>query len=168
MGNETVKMTTKEDLQKWDDLLDEYEKSVGLAKYAPDSLSSEELNTYLSMNRNELEKLSPEDCAQISYRLGQYSFHVQRTLNRELARHNWADETIKETIADEINSYKGYGYLEKYYQAVKHNEKASKLSSIKKYAKQRSDRLSYLANSIKGLSDILLNIQKTKVKHHGN
>jgi hypothetical protein len=156
---------TKEELAHWDNILDEYENSISLSKYLPEALPSDELNSYLTMNRNDLEKLAPEDCAQIAYRLGQYSFHIQRTLNRELARYNWAEETIKETIADEINNYKGYGYVEKYYQAVRHNDKALSLSNIRKYAKQRSDRLGYLANNIKNLSDIILNIQKTKVKH---
>jgi hypothetical protein len=82
-----------------------------------------------------------------------------------LSRLNWADETIKETIAEEINNYKGYGYIEKSLQAIKNNDKALALNKIKKYAKQRSDRLQYLANSIKHLSDIMLSIQKTKVKH---
>jgi hypothetical protein len=157
--------TSKEEIQYWDNILDEYEQSIGLPEYKGDSLSSDELNSYLTMNRDSIEKLSPEDCAQIAYRLGQFSFHIQRTINRELARFNWADETIKETIADEINNYKGYGYIEKSGQAIKHNDKASSLNNIKKYAKQRSDRLSYLANGVKNLSDILLSVQKTKVKH---
>jgi hypothetical protein len=117
------------------------------------------------MNRDMIEKLTPEDCAQIAYRLGQYSFHLQRTVNRELARYNWAEETIKELISDEINNYKGYGYIEKASQAIKHNDRAQSLNNIKKYAKQRSDRLSYLANGIKNLSDILMSVQRTKVKH---
>jgi len=157
--------TSKEEIRYWDDILDEYEQSIGLPEYKEDVLGSDELNTYLTMNRDSIEKLGPEDCAQISYRLGQFAFHIQRTVNRELARFNWADEVIKETIADEINNYKGYGYLEKSGQAIKHNDKASSLNKIKVYAKQRSDRLSYLANGIKNLSDILLSIQKTKVKH---
>jgi len=157
--------TSKEEIKYWDDILDEYEQSIGLPEYKEDVLGSDELNIYLTMNRDSIEKLGPEDCAQISYRLGQFAFHIQRTVNRELARFNWADEVIKETIADEINNYKGYGYLEKSGQAIKHNDKASSLNKIKVYAKQRSDRLSYLANGIKNLSDILLSIQKTKVKH---
>lgn len=157
--------TSKEEIEKWDLVLDEYESSISLPRYVTNALPQEELNEYLIMSRNTLESLSPEDCAQISYRLGQYSFHIQRSLNRELARLNWADEHIKEVISDEVNNYKGYGYLEKYYQAVKHNEKADSLQKIKKYAKQRSDRLGYIASSIKNLSDILLNIQKIKVKH---
>lgn len=157
--------SSKEEVKRWDDILDEYEHSVGLPVYKNDALSENELNEYLTMNRDSLEKLSPEDCAQISYRLGQFSFHIQRTVNREIARYNWADELIKETIADEINNYKGYGYLEKSGQAIKHNDRAQALNNIKKFAKQRSDRLSYLANGIKNLSDILLSIQRNKVKN---
>lgn len=157
--------TSKEELQRWDNILDEYEKSLGLSSYNPTLLSETELNSYLSMSRDEIEKLSPEDCAQISYRLAQFAFHIQRTINREIARYNWAEESIKETIADEINSYKGYGYIEKSQQAIKHNDKATGLNNIKKYAKQRMDRLSYLANNIKHLSDILLSVQKTKVTY---
>lgn len=158
--------TTKEQVEQWDKVLDEYESSIGLGKYSQThSFTESELSEYLNMSRDSIEKLTPEDCAQISYRLAQYAFFLQRTLNREIARHNWAEESIKETIADEINNYKGYGFLEKSLQAIKHNDKASSLNKIKKYAQQRMDRLSYLANSVKNLSDIILSVQRTKVKH---
>ncbi len=159
-------LTTKEQVEQWDKVLDEYESSIGLGQYSQvHSFTESELNEYFNMNRDAVEKLTPEDCAQISYRLAQYAFFLQRTINRETARHNWAEETIKETIADEINNYKGYGYLEKSLQAIKHNEKATALNKIRKYAQQRIDRLGYLANSVKNLSDIILSVQKTKVKH---
>lgn len=158
--------TAKEELQYWDKILDEYEQSISLPVYSNTyGVTEQEINTYLSMNRDEIEKLSPEDCAQISYRLAQFAFHVQRSINREIARQNWAEDAMKETIADEINNYKGYGYLEKSLQAVKHNDKAQALNNIKRYAQQRTDRLSYIANNLKNLSDIMLAIQKTKVKH---
>lgn len=158
--------TTKEEVQYWDSILDEYEKSIGLGKYSEShSFTEQELNEYFSMTRDSVEKLTPEDCSQIAYRLAQYSFFLQRTINREIARYNWAEESIKDVIADEINTYKGYGYIEKSAQAIKHNDKASGLNSIKKYAKQRIDRLSYLANNIKNLSDIIMLVQRNKVKH---
>lgn len=158
--------SSKEDIQYWDTILDEYESSLALPKYSAQyGVSEQEINQYLTMSRDEIEKISPEDCAQISFRLAQFAFHIQRTINREIARHNWSEENIKETIADEINNYKGYGFIEKSLQAIKHNEKANSLNQIKKYAKQRIDRLSYLANSIKNLSDIMMSIQKTKVQH---
>ena len=157
--------SSKEELKYWDDILDEYEHSIGLPSYKNDVLPESELNEYLTMNRDTLEKLGPEDCAQISYRLGQMSFHIQRTLNREIARHNWAEDTAKMVIAEELNNYKGYGYIEKFYQAVKNNDRASSLYKIQKYAKQRMDRLSYLSNSLKNLSDILLAVQRNKVNN---
>lgn len=157
--------SSKEEVQYWDKILDEYENSIGLSEFATNVIPSEEINKYTSMSRDEIEKLTPEDCAQISYRLSQFAFYIQRSLNREIARYNWADENIKEVIADDINNYKGYGYIEKSIQAIKHNEKANGLNSIKKYAKQRSDRLQYLANSIKNLSDVMISIQKSKTKH---
>jgi len=158
--------TTQEELQHWDKILDDYEKTLSLPEYSAGcSVPEIEINNYLSMSRDQIEKLNPEDCAQISYRLSQFGFYLQRSLNREIARFNWSEESIKETIADEINNYKGYGYLEKSLQAIKHNDRASNLFKIKKYAQQRMDRLSYLANNLKNLSDILLSIQRTKVKH---
>lgn len=164
--NNNMNKTAKEELQYWDSILDDYESSISLPKYTTHyGVTEQEINGYLTMTRDEIEKISPEDCAQISYRLAQFAFHIQRTLNREIARMNWSEESIKETIADEINNYKGYGFVEKSLQAVKHNDKASSLNSIKKYAKQRIDRLSYMANSIKNLSDIMMAIQRTKVQH---
>lgn len=159
--------TSKEEVSEWDKILDEYETSIGMPKYIPDSMPELELNNYLTMSRDSLEKLTVEDCGQIAYRLGQFAFHIQRTINRETARFNWAEETIKEIIADDINNYKGYGYIEKSSQAIKHNDKAASLQKIKKYAKQRSDRLTYIATSVKNLSDILLSIIRLKGMKHG-
>ena len=154
--------TAKEEISHWDNILDEYEKGIGIPAYAGDSLPEDELQGYLTMNRDVLEKFTVTECGEIAYRIGQFGFHIQRSLNREMARYNWADETIKETIADEINNYKGYGYVEKSLQAIKHNERAIKLNQIKKYAKQRSDRLTYLSSTLKNLSDILISIQRAK------
>jgi len=72
---------------------------------------------------------------------------------------------VKLVVAEELNKYNGYGYIEKFYQAVKNNDKASSLYKIQKYAKQRMDRLGYLSNSVKNLSDIILAIQRNKVKN---
>lgn len=159
--------TSKEEVSEWDRILDEYENGIGLPKYIAEALPETELSEYLTMPRDALEKMTVDDCGQIAYRLGQFAFHLQRTINRENARINWADDTIKEVIADDINNYKGYGYIEKSAQAIKHNEKANMLNKIKKYAKQRSDRLTYLSSSVKNLSDILISVQKAKGMRHG-
>jgi hypothetical protein len=159
--------TSKEEIANWDKILDEYENGLGLPNYANSNIPEDELQNYLMMTRTDLEKLTPVDCAEIGYRLSQYSFYVQRSLNRELSRLNWVEENIRMVISEDINNYKGYGYVEKAYQAIKHNSRATSLQKVKMYAKQRSDRLSYLANSIKNLSDSIINVQKAKV-NYGN
>jgi hypothetical protein len=158
-------MTSKEEVAYWDSILDEYENSIGIPKYSTSSIEEAEFNRYLNMSRDEIEKLTPEDCGAIALRLNQFSFHTQRTINREQSRYDWSEDTIKNIIADEINNYKGYGYVEKAAQAIKHNDRAQSLEKIKKYAKQRINRLSYLANSINNMANTLINIQKLKVKH---
>jgi hypothetical protein len=157
-----INKPSKEQVESWDLILDSYELSIGLGQYKHDSFNENEINQYCLMSRDQIEKLTPDDCVEISFRLAQFSLHLQRTGNRELARYNWAEETIKETIADEINNYKGYGYIEKSLQAIKNNSKACTLNKIKKYAKQRCDRLGYLASNIKNLSDIILQVHKLK------
>ena len=154
--------TTKEQVAEWDRVLDEYESAIGFNKYEQNAFDETELSQYLSMSRDVIEKQTPDDCIQISLRLSQYALHIQRTINRETARHNWAEELIKETIADELNNYKGYGYVEKSIQAIKHNEKAAALNRIKRYAKQRMDRLGYIASNIKNLSEIFMLVYRTK------
>ncbi len=160
--------TAKEDIAYWDNILDDYEKSIGLPKYNKSALPEEELESYLTMDRQVLEKLTKEGCAEICYRLAQFGFHIQRTINREHARHNWAENEIKKTIADEIQQQKGYGYVEKSLQAIKHNERASALDSIRIYSQQRIDRLSYLAGGIKNLSDAVRTIEMNRVRNNGH
>ena len=75
--------SAKEELHNWDSLLDEYEHSIGLPVYHSVGLEESNLQQYLAMSRDKLEKLGPQECAEIAYILGQFSFHIQRTANRE-------------------------------------------------------------------------------------
>jgi hypothetical protein len=161
MNGEKELTTAKDQLEKWDKILDEYESSVGLSAFSGSYINNE-AKKLLNMNRNEIEKLSPQDCAASALILNELSFHVQRAYNREIARVNWAEQTVKEVVANEVSNYKGYSYQERLFQAIKNNEHARTLSKIKKYAKQRSDRLSFLSSGLNNRADIFLSIQRAK------
>ena len=161
-GKEESK-TAKDQLEKWDKILDEYENSVGLPFFGS-SLSDSESHQFLNMNRNEIEKMSPEDCAQAALILNGLAFHVQRAYNREIARVNWSESSMKEIVASEVQSYKGYSYNERFQQAVKNNEHSRSLNKIKRYAQQRADRLSFLSSSLSNRADIFLAVQRSKRK----
>ena len=151
----------KEELEKWDKILDEYESSVGLPTFLKD-YTNIEAQGFMHMDRKQIEKLSPQDCASAALILNELSFHVQRAYNREMARVNWSESSIKSVVAHEVQSYKGYSYQERLEQAIKQNGSAAKLKRINVYARQRADRLSFLSSSINNRADIFLAVQRSK------
>ena len=165
-GKEEYK-TAKDQLEKWDKILDEYERSVGLPAFSTNRNSSA-ATEFLSMDRNQIEKLSPEDCAQAALILNELAFHVQRAYNREIARVKWSEDTSKEVVANEVGGYKGYSYAERFQQAVKNNAHALSLNKIRKYAQQRADRLSFLASNMNTRADIFLATQRSKRYSNAN
>lgn len=141
-----------------DQILDQYEEKLGLPPY-----SSFKANNFDHFNysRSQLEKLSVEDCSIASYDLSQCAFHIQRSLNRELAKKNWAVNALKNYVADKAQEYTGpWDRQER--QVIKHDEYALKLDRIVEQAQLRIDRLRFLTNNIRNMSIALINIQKAK------
>ena len=155
----------RERLAKLDSVLDEYESSLGLPSFN-DNFHDDTAKKYLQLTRNQIEKLTPDQCSEAALLLSSLAFHIQRSYNREIARINWADKILKSTIAGKEQSYRG-AWDSQFNQAIKEDGYASKISDIKRYAQQRADRLTYLSASIKGMSDIFLSVQRSKVLKHG-
>lgn len=153
--------SASDQLEKWDKILDEYEISTGLVPFLI-GYTNPEATRMMHMDRGQIEKLSPQDCAAAALILNELSFHVQRAYNRETARVNWSESTIKSVVANEVQGYKGYSYAERLEQAIKNNEHAIKLKKINIYAKQRADRLSFLSSNISNRADIFLAVQRSK------
>lgn len=160
--------TAQDQLDRIDQLLDEYENSIGLPSY---SVSNDEVNKYLQMKRNVLEKLSPQDCAEIAYILSSYAFYLQKMYNREVARISWGKSTMRDVLAGQTQQYhtKFSSYEERKAQAVKGDGFASNLDKIMVYAQTRADRLTFLSNGIRNMVEVLSSLQKAKAgsKYHG-
>ena len=148
-------------MEKLDVALDEYESKVGLSNFSETHANESEVKKYMSMSREQMESLSIEDCAQAAILLGGFSFHVQRCYNREMARVKWADSKIKSIISGKENQYRG-SWDSQWGQAVKENSHAKDLLRLKNYAQQRAERLTYLASSVKNISDLFVNLQRAK------
>ena len=160
-----VENTAKERLDQIDSVLDEYESNLGLSSYAGD-FHDQSVKQYMGMPRQQMEKLTVEECAEAALLLGGFSFYLQRSYNREMARVNWAHSNLKKMMSGKEIQYKG-SWDSQYYQAVKGDSYARKLDSIRTYAQQRADRLTYLASSVKNLSDLYMNLQRAKINRHG-
>ena len=151
----------KERLDQIDKVLDEYESNLGLGSYAGD-FHYQSVKQYINMPRQQMEKLTVDECAEAALLLGGFSFYLQRSYNREIARVNWASSNLKRMMSGRESQYKG-SWDSQYYQAIREDGYALKLESIKTYAQQRADRLTYLASSVKNLSDLFVNLQRAKI-----
>jgi len=164
METEVNVKTARERLEYVDKVLDEYEKSCGLPPCKSPG-TEDELNTYLTMNRDEMEKLTPENCAEISARLAQFAFYLQRLHNREKARQIWAHQQLTEIVAKDMSNYDKYMKFDiKVASIIKENSYASSLQKIITYAEQRTQRLELMALSMKNLSDSVSNVRQAKVQ----
>jgi hypothetical protein len=153
------------DLNKLDAALDEYERSLGLGQFQQPGESAE-FNTYFTMDRATIEKLSDIDCRQIAIRLLQLSYHIQRAHNRDQARGIWAQDRLTQLIAQSLGQYDKYMKTEhKIALICKENDTADKLRRMVNFATERSTRLSFLSNSIKSLADIFLANAKRMPQH---
>ena len=155
-------MTTKEQMDVVNNALDEYESTIGLPSLKS-PCEKQELETYFSMNRDQIEKLSAEDCGQIAYRLSQFAFYIQRLHNREQARLTWANNKLSDSISSEINSFDKYMKHEMKVSLLKKtNENVKAVADIASYAEQRIQRLNFVASSIKSLADVLIYNKRSK------
>lgn len=164
-GEPDSKQSSKDLVDKWDKVLDEYESKLGLENHqeiAEDGRNHLKeyrdmplIKEYLEMSREMVEALSPNEALGIAFSLERYALYIQRAQNREIARVNFVTSYMEEVIASEINNYNGYGWKEKSLQAIKGNIFAEKLDKIRRYAQMRVDRLNFVASSIKNLANIL-------------
>ena len=150
----------KQQLEQVDKVLDEYESSLGLPVFESE-FHDQSAKKYMGLSRTQIEKLTPDECGQAALLLASLSFHIQRSYNREVARVNWATQVLKATVAGREQAYKG-SWESQFNQAIKEDGYASKILSIKRYAQQRADRITYLSTSIKNISDLFINIQRAK------
>lgn len=158
-GNEGWGKKQMEKLQK---ALDEYEQGIGLPAVKPHN----EAERYLNMNYDGINKLTPEELQAGAILLAQFSFHLQRSYNNELARSNWAESETKKIIAPDIKQYQGSSYEERKMLAIKENDIASQLQSIHVYAKARAERLAYLASRVEFLAKTFADMRHTKRKEY--
>ncbi len=153
--------TIDERLKNLDAALDKFEKDASMPENTPPGPETE-LNEYLHMDRNDMERLSGADCAAIAYRLGQFSMYVQRMINRDKARLTWARTQLASFVTNDAD----YDKFRKFEVAVellaKSNTAVARLSTIMRWSQQRVDRLDYVATSLKNLSDIMITNQRAK------
>jgi hypothetical protein len=156
-------MTLAEKVQELDTLLEQYEKSIGLPPAQPPG-PEDELQSYLSMPREQVQKLGTEDLGEIALRLQQFAFHIHRMLNAEKSRMTWAEAYLHAMIATKLGDYDKYIKFEiKVINIAKENEHVLQVNKLIRNIQQRIDRLESMAYYINNIANTYLAIQKNKV-----
>ena len=156
-------MDAKSSMEKIQESLDNYERGLGLLSI--NTIDSAEINNYFSMTRDQINQLNPLDCNEISTRLIQYAFYIQRQHNVEQSRLSWSNCEILKYACDKTDQVGGQytKFDAKIYLLSKQDEYISRLVAIRDYAQTRIDRLTYLATSIRNLADVFSSCAKTKI-----
>lgn len=141
--------------KKLKDLSDNTEKWL-------ENLGINRLQQYF-LNKDELEKSSPDQLAQKAIVLANFAFHVQKNYNIEAAKFNWAESNIKIAVAKQLNQYNAYSFEERKLLAIADNEYAQNLQNMQIEAKYRMDRLSYWSARIEFYTKMISEYQRTKV-----
>ena len=140
--------------------LDDYETKAGLPQHMSPG-EEDEMQIYFVMSRNEIESMTPSNAAAAAVRLSQFSFYIQREINREDGRVKWCSNQLDDAIAPLISQYDKFTKHEiKISMIANENRYVATLLKLKRYAEQRVSRLSFLSNSAKHLSETFLAIQR--------
>lgn len=155
--------TAKEKLDINAQLIEKYERGLGIPEIKAPGEDSE-LQEYLNMERDVIEKLSPNRTWSISVRLSQFSFYLQRCINRNKAVVKFADYELNKLVAQEVGQYDKWTKHEvKVSLICKENVAAAELLQIKNYAEQIVERLTDLSAGIKSLSFVFSMGYKHKI-----
>jgi hypothetical protein len=156
-------MTSYQSLdERWEEVekaLKQFEVAVGLGSIGPT-----EVDKWLSISPQKLNKMSAEDCAEASYLLTQEATFVQSQINTLQSKIDWCNRKINSIIAPIIkNQITRYmeNELKRAY-AVKQDDVAERLQQIANEASSYHSRLIYIPNSLRAQADKLTKYQEAK------
>lgn len=155
-------LTAKQRLEKINEALDNYEKSKGLLVQP-----NNDGIRYLNMPQKEMHSLTADECGEAATLLSQYSFSIQRELNRERAIVNWCEAELRRHIFTESGNYSGTGE-ERKAKAIAGNEYTRNLDKLRAQAQGRVDQLEYQPNRIDAIRMSFIELQQTRRKGGGS
>jgi len=158
----------KEKMEKIEAVLDEYEHQCGFPQLKSPG-QEKELDEYLNMDRETVEKLTPDAACSLAYRLSQFAFYIQRLYNREKSRKTWAETELNRVIAGHIEDYSQYlKYEMRTAMVCRENAYATNVQNIVRYAAQRMQRLEDLSAGIQNLAGAIRSVGYVKQQINRN
>lgn len=161
--NESKKVSIVDALEAFNTKLDEFEVKNGVFDLA----ITDEAEEFATAKRDQLNKLTAEECSEGSFLLEQRAYAIQKTINRQLAIAKFCEMKIEALIALKVNDFKTKNfssYQERRAVAIQpvNNEVAHKFEQHRIAATLKADRLSYLVARLCGMSNALRELSQVK------
>lgn len=151
-------MDLNENIAELNQILDTYETEMG---FKITDVHNDEAKKIMNMSRAELQKLTPEMCAENSFILCGYVAFIQKCINKETTINKWAETKLKYCVVKRISNYRG-SFDQQERQAALDDEYTKKLIKLVVDTQLRIDRMSYITGSINRMADRLKDLQVAK------
>jgi len=145
--------------------MDAFEDGLGIPLGGPNEQAQDEVKRLLSLGTVDLTQMNEDQCGEAAVVLMNFAFHLQRCTNREQARANWAEETLKKIISKTLPRQSGGSYEERRLLAVSASEQADSLDRTRIRARAKADALAFQAQRIDSLSKALMALKQTRRKY---
>ncbi len=133
--------TIKDELEKIEKMCDQYEDKLHLVKI-------QLVEVDYNLSQDDLQKMSSQQIYGLCFEMSKYLTALQKEVNRQTGRFNWADRQLSLLMDRESYNQKATYWQERRAQVLINNEAAKKLERMKTQFKMEIDRLSYLPKRI--------------------
>ncbi len=148
-----------EKLEEIEQRIDEYSEQLKLSSITP----SEDTAKYINLSREDINKLTADECHEAYYSLCKEALCIQYHANLLKTKINWATSCIDFMVADKLSSYDQYTpSAQKRILAIKENSAALKLQEFITNSQLKYNLIAYLPEQLKNIADSLKEIGRGK------
>lgn len=129
-----------------------------------DMVVNNDVSVYLNKTKEEMEKMSQVECAEVATLLNEAATFTQLQLNNEQGRCRWAEETITRLIASRISQY-GDKYTPFDYRramAIQDNEATVSLEKIRINSQLCVDSMAYVPTQMRHVATSYAELSNAK------
>lgn len=150
---------------QFDEKLDKYEKELNIPQKFPEVVKN--ITTQILEHESDVSKFTADESLDRAYKLSQYSFFLQKQINKENARIHFLNDEIEKLINPRLGQVLGSTFDERKKRAISENPAASSMFQVKNILERRVLRLSFLAGKIDRIQDILMQIYNRRKYNNG-
>lgn len=140
-------------------MLDEYVVKLGLGK-----MINQEVQAYLNLNKEQLAKMTADECMEAAFLLQREALYVQDEINRNEAQITWSTVRIRKSIAADLHNYgtKFTTSEDRAILATKANSYTADLDAKANEARIKIARLNYIPTHLKSIAATLIDYSHVK------